>query len=271
MPTVTVNDVELYYERRGKGEPLLLIMGMSGNTVHWGEPFLTELEERFEVIAYDHRGIGQSAEHWDPFTITQLAEDARGLLDALGLDRVHVCGISMGGMVAQDLALAAPDRVATLTLGCTYCGGPESQFGTPEDMQRIAEAMGSGDRELALRALYDINVSSAWGAEDGHYELYRDRAVRYPAAVAFIGLQMQAIAGHDTSARLGEITAPTLVIHGTLDRLLPVANGELIGRLVPEARVELFDGVGHLFFWERPAESAALIREHAAAVPAQAQ
>lgn len=268
MPKVTVNDVELYYERRGQGEPLLLIMGMSGNTVHWGEPFLTELEQRFEVIVYDHRGIGQSAEHWDAFTITQLAEDALGLLDALELDRVHVCGISMGGMVAQDLALAAPDRVATLTLGCTFCGGPEAQFGTPEDMQFLAEAMGSGDRDRALRAGFELNVSPAWGAEAGNYDLYLERATKHPAAVAFIGLQMQAIAGHDTSARLGEITTPTLVIHGTLDRMLPVANGELIGRLIPGARTEIFEGVGHLFFWERPEESAALIREHAAAVSA---
>lgn len=270
MPTLTANDTDLYYERRGAGEPLLLIMGMSGNTVHWGEPFLTELERRFEVIVYDHRGIGRSAAHWDPFTIRQLADDAIALLDALELESAHVCGISMGGMVAQEIALQAPARVRTLTLGCTYCGGPEASFGTPEDMQLLGEALASGDRERALRAGFAVNVSPAYAADPAHWDLFLERATTHPASVKFIGLQMQAIAGHDTSGRLGEITAPTLVIHGTLDRLLPAGNGELIARLIPGARLELFEDVGHLFFWERPAESAALIAEHAG-VPAVAQ
>ena len=270
MPTLTANDTDLYYERRGSGEPLLLVMGMSGNTVHWGEPFLTELEAQFEVIVYDHRGIGQSAAHWDPFTIQQLADDAIALLDALGLDSVHVCGISMGGMVAQELALQAPARVRTLTLGCTYCGGPEAAFGTAEDVQLLGEAMTSGDRERALKAGFEMNVSPTFAEDPAHWQLFLERATTHPASVKFIALQMQAIAGHDTSARLGEITAPTLVIHGTLDRMLPAANGNVIARLIPGARLELFEDVGHLFFWERPAESAALIAEHARlAAPAQ--
>lgn len=263
MPTLTANDTELYYERRGSGEPLLLIMGMSGNTVHWGEPFLTELERTFEVIAYDHRGIGQSAAHWDPFTIQQLADDAIALLDALGLDSAHVCGISMGGMVAQEIALQAPARVRTLTLGCTYCGGPEAAFGAPEDVQALAEAMTSGNRERALQAGFEMNVSPAFAQDPAHWQLFLDRATSNPAPVTFIALQMQAIAGHDASARLGEITVPTLVIHGTLDRMLPASNAHVIARSIPGARLELFEDVGHLFFWERPAESAALIAEHA--------
>jgi pimeloyl-ACP methyl ester carboxylesterase len=263
MPTLTVNDTELYYERRGSGEPLLLIMGMSGNTVHWGEPFLAELEQSFEVIVYDHRGIGQSAAHWDPFTIRELADDAIALLDALGLESVHVCGISMGGMVAQELALEAPGRVRTLTLGCTYCGGPEAAFGTPDDLQLLGDALASGDRERALRAGFTVNVSPTYAADPAHWELFLERATTHPASVTFISLQMQAIAGHDTSERLGEISVPTLVVHGTVDRMLPASNGEVIARLISGARLELFEDVGHLFFWERPAESAALIAEHA--------
>jgi pimeloyl-ACP methyl ester carboxylesterase len=263
MPTLTANDIELYYERRGSGEPLLLIMGMSGNTVHWGEPFLSELERSFEVIAYDHRGIGQSAAHWDPFTIQQLASDAIAVLDALGLDSAHVCGISMGGMVAQEIALLAPGRVRTLTLGCTSCGGPEAAFGTPQDMQLLGESLASGDRDRALKTGFEMNVSAAYAADPAHWELFLERATTHPAPVTFISLQMQAIAGHDTSGRLGDITAPTLVVHGTDDRMLPASNAEVIARLIPGARLELFDRVGHLFFWERPAESAALIAEHA--------
>ncbi len=270
MPTVTVNDVELYYERRGTGEPLLLIMGMSGNTGHWGEAFLQDLERTFEVIAYDHRGIGQSAEHWDPFTIRHLADDAVALLDALGLERVHVCGISMGGMVAQEIAINAPERVRTLTLGCTYCGGPDATFASEQDMRFLAEALTSGDRERALRAMFAINVSPTYADDPAHWQEFVERASATPTPQAFIQLQMQAIIGHDAHDRLGEITAPTLVVHGTLDRMLPAGNAQVIADLIPGARLELLEDIGHCFFWEAPDRSAALIRDLAGA-PAGAQ
>src|SRR5665213_3420327 len=130
MALVDVGDIQLDCERSGSGPPLLLIMGMSGTALHWGEPFLELLRNDFEVIAYDHRGIGQSTRLENPeegrLSIVQMADDAAGLLRALGLDSAHVVGISMGGMIAQDLALAHPELVSTLTLGCTYCGGPGS-------------------------------------------------------------------------------------------------------------------------------------------------
>ena len=132
MPVVRAGEVELSYERAGSGPPLLLIMGMSGTALSWGEPFLEALRQDFETIVYDHRGIGESSRMEEPFTIVQLAQDAAGLLDALELDTAHVLGISMGGMAAQELALAQPERVRTLTLGCTYCGGEGSSLTSPE-------------------------------------------------------------------------------------------------------------------------------------------
>src|SRR5215207_2055432 len=101
---LSVNGTDLFFERRGEGEPLLLIQGMAGHSLHWGEPFLRELERDFELILYDHRGLGRSAPHEGAFTIADLAGDAAALLDGLGLDDAHVLGISMGGMVAQELA-----------------------------------------------------------------------------------------------------------------------------------------------------------------------
>src|ERR1700730_3236540 len=126
MAIVRVGEIELDYERSGSGPPLLAIMGMSGRALHWGEPFLAALREDFEVLVYDHRGVGASSHLDGPISIVQLAEDAAGLLRALGLESAHVLGISMGGMVAQELALAHPELVRTLTLGCTYCGGEGS-------------------------------------------------------------------------------------------------------------------------------------------------
>jgi len=164
VPKADVGDIQLDYERSGEGPPLLAIMGMSGTYLHWGEPFLERLRESFEVVVYDHRGVGSSSRLEGPVTTAQLAADAAGLVRALELDSVHVLGISMGGMAAQELVLAQPRLVRTLTLGCTYCGGPGSSYGSAAGV-RLSEAMASGDRARALRASYEINLSPAAAAD----------------------------------------------------------------------------------------------------------
>lgn len=264
MPTIEVRGHELYHERRGSGEPMLLIQGLGGNSLHWGEEFLGALAGEFELVLYDHRGAGRSAPLAGSLTIAGLADDALALLDALGLERAHVVGISMGGMVAQELALAAPERVLTLTLGCTYAGGPQARMTDMAIVGMLAEAVLSGDDERALRAGFEVMVAAEYGERPGAYELYRELAAAHRAPVPVLMAQMQAIMGHDVSARLGGLEVPTLVLHGTADRLLDPANGELIARLVPRARLELLEGSGHMFFWEQPERSARLVREHAA-------
>ena len=133
MRHADVAGLRLHYLRRGEGEALLLIQGMSGTHLSWGEPFEAALAGAgLELITYDHRGVGHSARVDEGFSIVELADDAAGLLDALELERAHVLGISMGGMVAQELALRHPQRVRTLTLGCTYCGGPEGRLAGDE-------------------------------------------------------------------------------------------------------------------------------------------
>ena len=267
MPVTRAGEVELSYERSGAGEPLLMIMGMSGTALHWGEPFLDELRGDFEVIVYDHRGVGKSSPLEGPVTIPELAEDAAALLDALDVESAHVLGISMGGMIAQELALAHPDRVRTLTLGCTYCGGEGSALSSPEVMQRLSEAMMSGDRQRALRVGWEVNVSPSMVDDADAYARFLAIAEQYAVAVPVVLAQMQAIMAHDTNARLAGLEMPTLIVHGTEDQLLPVANARLIGSRIPGSELEILDGVGHLFFWERPERSAELVRTHAG-VPA---
>ncbi len=264
MPVVNAGEIELSYERSGSGPPLLMIMGMSGTALSWGEPFLEALRQDFETIVYDHRGIGASSRLAGPITIAQLAEDAAALLGALEIDSAHVLGISMGGMVAQELALAHPERIRTLALGCTYCGGEGSALAGQEVLRRLAEAMSSGDRERAIRASWEVNVSPSFAADADAYGRFVEIAQRRAVAIDVIMAQMQAIAGHDTSARLPSLELSTFVIHGTLDQMLPVQNGRMIAGLVPDSQLEIFDGVGHLFFWERPEQSAELVRAHAA-------
>jgi len=263
VPTVATPNAELHYERGGSGEPLLLIQGMSGTHVAWGEPFLEPLREHFDVIAFDNRGIGLSAPIDGPFTIVEMAEDTAALMGELGLESAHVVGISMGGMIAQELALAHPERLRSLTLGCTYCGGPGSQLMPEENARKLLGGLSSGDRDKAIRAGYEVNLSPAFRADESHFAAFHEMATSVPAAKQTIELQVQAIFGHDTSGRLGEISAPTLIVHGTEDGVLPYPDGELIASLMPSARFETLEGVGHMFWWEQPAVSADLIREHA--------
>jgi pimeloyl-ACP methyl ester carboxylesterase len=266
MPRAAVRGTELHFERGGSGEPLLLIQGMSGTHVAWGAAFKGALEESFDVVAFDNRGIGLSERVSERFTIVEMAEDTAALLDALGWESAHVLGISMGGMIAQELALAHPGRLRSLTLGCTYCGGPGSQLMPQENAEKLLAGFASGDREQAIRVGYEVNLSPAFRADADAFAPFHEMATSVPAAREVIQLQLQAIVGHDTSARLGEIATPTLIVHGTDDGVLPYVNGETIAGLMPSARLEALEDVGHMFWWEQPQRSAELIREHALAV-----
>jgi len=263
VPTAGNAGLELYWERSGAGEPLLLIQGMSGTHVTWGEPFLSRLEADFDCVVFDNRGIGNSAEVSEPFRIADLAADAVAVMDAAGLESAHVLGISMGGVIAQEVALDRPDRIRSLTLGCTYCGGPGSSLIAPEDAGPLLEALTSGNLDQVFQAMYAVNLSPGFRADESHYADFTAMASALPARQGTVQLQIQAVYGHDTQARLGEIAAPTLVVHGTEDKMIPVANGELIASLLPDARLEILDGVGHMFWWEQPERSAELLRAHA--------
>jgi 3-oxoadipate enol-lactonase len=264
MGLARAGEIELSFERAGEGPPLLLIMGMSGTKHHWGKPVLEELRRDFETIVYDHRDAGDSTKTGRPFTIAELAVDAAGLLDALELESAHVMGISMGGMVAQELALSHPTRLRSLTLGCTYCGGEGSLLAGEDVMRRLGEAMSSGNREQAIRTAWEVNVSPNFAANEQVYATFLQNGLKYGVPVHVIVEQMRAIGGHDTSRRLDELSMPTLVVHGTLDQMLPVQNAHMIAERIPGSRLEIFEGVGHLFFWEEPQRSAELVREHAA-------
>ncbi|HTR90069.1 MAG TPA: alpha/beta hydrolase, partial [Solirubrobacteraceae bacterium] len=164
----------------------------------------------------------------------------------------------------QELALGHPERIRTLTLGCTYCGGEGSALASQEVMSKLAEAMMSGDRRRAIRAAWEANVSPAYAADADAYASFLKMGLEGGVAVEVIMAQMQAITGHDTSARLPDLRTPTQVIHGTVDQMLPVQNGHMIAGLIPDCDLHIFDDVGHLFFWERAERSAELLREHAA-------
>jgi 3-oxoadipate enol-lactonase len=256
-----LGDRQLSYHRRGRGEPLLLIMGMAGHAGLWREDFVDRLAADFEVVTYDHRGIGDSTDVAGPFSIAQLAADATDLLDAIGWRDAHVFGISMGGMVAQELVLSDPDRVRRLALGCTYCGGPRTNPMAPGPM-RMVSAMNSGDVEAALRVAFEANLSPTWTADESHWREFHDIALAERVPVQVVLRQAQAAYVHDTSTRLPSVQLPTLVLAGTEDEMVLYANNEVIAALIPGARMTSFDDVGHLFWWERPDETVRALSEH---------
>ena len=255
---------ELHVERRGDGEPLLLIQGLGGNSAHWGEDFLAALERDFELILYDHRGVGRSGPLTGDITTADLAADALALLDAIDIERTHVFGFSMGGMVAQELALGAPERIATLTLSSTTAGGTQSKPTSGEVVQAITAAVLSGDRRRVLRTGFDLMVSPGFAAGAGNFEAFAALAAQYPATIPTLMDQQAAVVAHDTYGRLRGLKVPTLVIHGTEDQMLEFINGDLVASLIPGARLEALEGIGHLVYAEQPELVARLVREHAA-------
>lgn len=264
MPVLKAGDIELGFQRGGEGPPLLLIMGMSGTRAHWSERFLTLLERDFEVIAYDHRGVGASSRMERGFSIVDLAADAEGLLSALQIDSAHVLGFSMGGMVAQELSLAHPERIRTLTLASTYCGGQGSALATSQATRVLRDAVATRDRDAAVEGFWQVNVSKTFAADEQAHAEFMEIGLDKGVASVVVMEQMRAIVGHDTTTRLGEIEAPTLIVHGSEDMMLPVANAHQIAALMPDARLEIVEGAGHLFFWEQPRRAAELVLDHTA-------
>lgn len=243
----TSGDVRIVYELRGDGPPVLLVHGLG--YARWGwEPVVDGLAERLRVCLFDNRGIGESDSPEGPYSARTMAEDAVAVLDAAGLERAHVVGTSLGGMVAQELALGWPERVDRLVLVCTTAGLQGVPM--PEQTVRLFASAGTLPVEEALRRF--VENSLAPGAEPELVERIYERRLANPFGLA--GWQAQAAAGmsFDSFDRLGAIAAPTLVMHGTEDAVIDIRNSELLAQRIPDARLEIFEGGGHLFMWEQP-------------------
>jgi pimeloyl-ACP methyl ester carboxylesterase len=249
--------VAIAYETVGEGPPLLLMMGLGYARGGWG-PLVAPLAERFAVTTFDNRGIGDSDKPAGPYTARQLADDAVAVLDDAGIDRAHVVGTSLGGMAAQELALAQPGRVDRLALACTTHGGASALPMPQQTVALFAEAP-TLPPDVALRK-FVANSLAPDAPEHLVDEIVAWRVANPPDPA---GWQAQAAAGatFDAADRVGGIEAPTLVLHGTADNVVDWRNAQLLADAIPNARLELFEGAGHLFFWERPERVAAVLTE----------
>jgi 3-oxoadipate enol-lactonase len=257
MSTTVLEGVRLAYDVEGAGEPLLLIQGLGYGRKGWG-PARELLASHFRVVSFDSRGFGGSDAPPGPYTTAQLAGDALAVLDAVEVDTVHVLGLSLGGMVAQELVLARPERVRTLVLCSTTPGGTAS-FPMPEQTVALMGRAPQLDPSQTLRT-FVVNALSPDPPEELVREIVAHRTANPPDPAGWWALA-GAGATHDAIARLGEIRVPTLVVHGTADNVVDVRNARLLADAIDDAKLELFEGVGHLLPWERPEDFAALVEE----------
>ena len=249
--------VRIAWERRGSGEPLLLVHGLG--YARWGwEPVADALAERHEVLLFDNRGIGESDAPAGPYSVEDLAGDAVSVLDGAGVERAHVLGTSLGGMVALQLALDHDARVDKLVLACTTSGGNGAEP-MPEQTVRLLAEAATLPPEVVLRRF----VENAFGPDLDAAKVDRIMEHRLATAQPQAAWAAQAAAGasFDVGDRVGEIAAPTLVLTGDSDNVIDARNSELLSERIPGARLEVFEGSGHLFFWEQPERFVQIVTE----------
>jgi pimeloyl-ACP methyl ester carboxylesterase len=261
VPDVAAGDATIYYERRGTGPPLLFLNG-SGATLATSGLLIDLFTNRFDVVAHDQRGLGRTSVAAGPYSMAQYAADAVAVLDAVGWRRARVVGVSFGGMVAQELAVAHPERVERLALVCTSPGGTSPSY----PLHELA-ALGDAEREARRTTLLDTRFTPEWLAEHpGDQRLVAMMANRSQPADADAAVsdtstaerargeseQLLARSRHDVLDRLGAIACPTLVASGRYDGIAPVANGQAIAARVPTAELRVYEG-GHAFFVQDPA------------------
>lgn len=259
MPSVRVNDIDIAYEVDGAGDPLLMIMGITGSKHHW-LGFEKLLKDDFLTITFDNRGVGKTTVTPAPYLMRQMAADTVGLLDALSIEKAHIFGVSMGGMIAQEVALTYPGRVRTLVLGCTHFGGREQIFPPAEVIERAFILAGKTSEE-AMRDILSVNLTPEFMKKrpDVVDHLMEYGLQNKMKREGFAG-QMGAVSDHDTSDRLDAIKGPTLSIAGDKDELIPPENSvEIVGR-IKQAQITLLPGIGHMFWIETPDEAAFQIK-----------
>ena len=258
MPEATSNGIRIHYEDEGEGPPVVLVSGLSYGTWtwRWVAPLLATSHR---VISLDNRGVDGSDKPPGPYTTALMAQDLLGLLDALQVPPCGLLGLSLGGFIVQEAALARPDRVERLVLMATSFGGRKALPPTPAALESMTNREG-GARAVAERAL-KVNASA------GFAERHPDRAEAYFAYRERVGMtadsyrsQLMAGVGHDAEARVSGLKMPVLILQGDQDLVVPPGNAELLKARIPHAEVKLFQGAGHLLPMERPEEVADAVR-----------
>jgi 3-oxoadipate enol-lactonase len=250
MPKIKVQEIDLYYEVHGEGDPLMMIRGLGSNADHWYAQ-VPAFSKKFRVIIFDNRGVGRSDKPDIPYTIQMMAQDTVGLMNGLNIPRAHILGISMGGMIAQEIAIRYPEKVHGLVLGCTHCGG-KHVVPADEGIGRLfGEYILTGSEEAAGKTLKALFAEKTLREHPEIPGRYQDVSKRFPSSQKFLIRQLEAVQGHDSWEDLVKIKAPTLVLTGSEDVLVPPQNSRILAERIPQARLEVIKDGGHQFLVER--------------------
>jgi len=249
MPYTEAPGFSMEYETQGSGAPLLLINGLGSDRSEWLFQ-LPAFAERLRVVAFDNRGAGGSESPPGPYSTAQMADDAAALLDHLQVDRAHVLGVSMGGMVAQEVALRHTHRVRRLVLACTAPGGDGSLRPDPEVLQAFVRTPGADPEEEIRRVLPYLYSEPYRRDHPEEIESFVRRRLAKPVSVEGHAAQLAAAVGHSAWDRLPTIGAPTLVITGGGDRVVPPENSRRIAGRIPGAKLVILPGAPHRLFAE---------------------
>ena len=242
MPKARVNDIQMYYEVRGEGFPLVMIHGLSANSDWWEPRMVQELSKRFTTVLFDNRGAGRTDVSDRSYTIRLFADDTAGLMDALGISRAHVLGISMGGRIAQELVLNYPGKVEKLVLCSASCGGKESAP-LSEEVKRMLAVDRSASAHASVTEDYAKNNPDI-------VEAVRGRVLKAPISDEAYRRQLKASVESHTFDRLSQIRAPTLILHGRKDVLSPPENGRILAEAILGAKLVYFERSGHALLEE---------------------
>jgi 3-oxoadipate enol-lactonase len=253
----SVNGIDIAYQTEGEGEPLLLIMGIG--YARWGWRWLLpHLTDSFRAITFDNRCVGESGCPEEPFTMKEMAADAIGILDDLDIGTAHVFGVSMGGLIAQELAIGWPDRVKSLVLGATHLGTGNMVPLSEETLKILADRSGTPEEQIRRGMPYSFRPGWVDEHPEEFGEILEYRIPHQPPPEIY-QRQLNATLTFDSSRSAMKIAARTLVIQGSGDRVVPPGNAKLIAETIPNARLEMLDRAGHLFFIEEPERIAGLI------------
>lgn len=270
MARAKLGHLEMHYELSGPehAPPLVFIMGLGGDSNWWDPGLIKALGRDLRILIFDNRDAGRTTWSVEPhdYTIRDMAEDTVALMDLVGIGKAHVCGMSMGGMIAQELCFNHPNRVDRLILGCT---SPGTGKGVPPAPAVMAELLSSREgvslAELAQRLLR-VLFTPEWVAENAaRLPLLLARVGEHPISPEGYVRQLTAIAQFAAGDRLAGIERPTLVLHGDRDILLPPENGHILAREIPGAKLVIFEGCAHGFTTEEPNRFVSVVREFLAA------
>jgi 3-oxoadipate enol-lactonase len=257
----TVDGVSLAYDVRGSGPPLVLIMGYRLNSSAWPAEFVEGLAEQFTLVLFDNRGTGLSDKPTSGYALSNMADDVIGLMDHLGITQSNVLGYSMGGAIAQELVCHHPERVSSLVLIATLCGGPNAAYAGPTATRVMHNLEGMTHAEAARR-IWAVTYEPRYLATNREkIEWQMQLEIENPTPLHAADLQFQALVDFDSSKALPDVRARTLIVTGDGDQLIPPRNSEVLADLIPEARLTVLRGHGHRVIWEAPRQCVTLVAD----------